>query len=358
MKNQKKSIVLASMAIGMVLVLGSFLYNSYEKKRIQFVPESPSMMIQGEKPNNEPYRLGNTVGNMNGGSGHAAISGDWIYYKNVVDENKIHKIKYDGTGKRKLCDDSAYGINISDGWIYYYTVTDPEKLYRIDENGENREVILPKRITLQKIMGDWIYYIHPWTDTTTAERKSYSELWKVKVDGTEDTLLCSEYCENFTVSEGDIYCSIKESQNGIDEGTYLIDTNGNIVKKIDDDRKFYMNIIDDWMYFSNASDNRSLYKMKTDGSDKEKLVDEHTSFVNVTDGWIYYSAENQGRCLYKIRTDGSEKQKLNDEQALFISIIGEKILYMNKAGDVSLTWDPDIHNIVVNLDGTDRKELR
>ena len=56
----------------------------------------------------------NTVGNTNGNisnGGMAAKLGDWIYYVNSGDNDRIYKIKSDGTEKTKLADDEASNIN-------------------------------------------------------------------------------------------------------------------------------------------------------------------------------------------------------------------------------------------------------
>ncbi len=39
-------------------------------------------------------------------------------------------------------------------------------------------------------------------------------------------------------------------------------------------------------------------------------VDDHAQFINVVDNWIYYSNLNDGHKIYKIRTDGSGREQV------------------------------------------------
>jgi hypothetical protein len=68
----------------------------------------------------------------------------------------------------------------------------------------------------------------------------------------------------------------------------------------------YAAIQGDWIYYNNASDDGKLYKIKTDGSGRQKLNDDVSSYINVIGDWIYYTDDIGNIC--KIKTDGSERQ--------------------------------------------------
>lgn len=42
------------------------------------------------------------------------------------------------------------------------------------------------------------------------------------------------------------------------------------MKKISEDIPFYINVLNGWIYYSDASDNLSIYKIKTDGTNRER----------------------------------------------------------------------------------------
>lgn len=60
------------------------------------------------------------------------------------DNNKLYKMKTDGTNKTKVCDDVASYINVKSGWIYYFNESDMNdiyyggKLYKIKIDGTER----------------------------------------------------------------------------------------------------------------------------------------------------------------------------------------------------------------------------
>ena len=83
---------------------------------------------------------GNTIGNI-ANYGMIAQQGDWIYYSNQSDGEKLYKIKTDGTNKQKLDDEgNSYSINIAGDWIYYVKCLGGtyEKFYKIKTDGTGK----------------------------------------------------------------------------------------------------------------------------------------------------------------------------------------------------------------------------
>jgi len=64
----------------------------------------------------------------------------------------------------------------------------------------------------------------------------------------------------------------------------------------------------DWIYYQ-SNDGGKLYKIRTDGSSRTKLNDDSSYWINVVGDWVYYTNFNDdiGK-FYKIRTDGTERQ--------------------------------------------------
>jgi len=74
---------------------------------------------------------------------------------------------------------------------------------------------------------------------------------------------------------------------------------------------FFINVVDNWVYYCNASNNKLLlYKIHTDGTGNKKLSNDellgNAPLINVIGNWIYYVADNSK--LYKVHTDGTERQ--------------------------------------------------
>jgi hypothetical protein len=53
--------------------------------------------------------------------------------------------------------------------------------------------------------------------------------------------------------------------------------------------------------FSNASDDDKLYKVSIEGSERTRLNDDKTWDINVIGDWIYYSNKSDGDKLNKLR---------------------------------------------------------
>ncbi|MNP09346.1 hypothetical protein D3C76_1014480 [compost metagenome] len=66
------------------------------------------------------------------------IDGDWIYFNF---NQKLYKMKTDGTELTQLSSDDPRYINVSGDWIYYSDFSKKQNLVRIKKDGTNREEI-------------------------------------------------------------------------------------------------------------------------------------------------------------------------------------------------------------------------
>jgi hypothetical protein len=79
-----------------------------------------------------------------------------------------------------------------------------------------------------------------------------------------------------------------------------------------------INVIGDWIYFTNYSVNRWIYKIKTDGSNLTPVNSDATNELIVGGDWIYYLAAGYDNAtLYKIKTDGSSRTQLSTSATNF-----------------------------------------
>jgi hypothetical protein len=94
----------------------------------------------------------------------------------------------------------------------------------------------------------------------------------------------------------------------------------------------------EWIYFSrikafNFGDALAigeLYKMKEDATEITKLSNDAASNIFVKDDWIYYINDSDFRTLYKIRTDGTDREKINDEHRMFKFTYLDNWIYFNE----------------------------
>jgi len=77
---------------------------------------------------------------INPQNGYFNIINNTIFFSNVNDSQKLYKSDLEGLLVNKLCDDRVYKISVIDDWLYYYNVDD-NKLYRIKQDGSGRQLV-------------------------------------------------------------------------------------------------------------------------------------------------------------------------------------------------------------------------
>ena len=65
--------------------------------------------------------------------------GDWVYYSNASNGNKLYKVRKDGSRRIKLNDDLTFHINIIGDWIFYSNI---QANYMIKNDGSHRGKII------------------------------------------------------------------------------------------------------------------------------------------------------------------------------------------------------------------------
>lgn len=107
------------------------------------------------------------------------IIDDWIFYSS----HSLGCIKTDGSQNRQICEDDTYQFVIMDDWIYYSNISDDNKIYRIKTNGTERQLFLDEAVNDLWTDGDWIFY------TTSV----VGDLLRIKADGSHEQFICQSY---------------------------------------------------------------------------------------------------------------------------------------------------------------------
>jgi len=109
-----------------------------------------------------------------------------------------------------------------------------------------------------------------------------------------------------------------------------------------------------WIYYvkrtnSHSIDLNNIYKISLDGSCRISLNSSATEDMTVSNGWIYYTNISDGYKIYRMRLDGSENTKVCDDETLFMTVCGDTVFYSNKSDSDKL--------YKVNGDGTGKAKL-
>ncbi|HEY9058967.1 MAG TPA: stalk domain-containing protein [Pseudobacteroides sp.] len=207
------------------------------------------------------------------------LHGDWIYYINETDGNNIYKIKTDGTSRSKLGDGKANEIEIAGESIYYIK---DNKIWRMNLDGSNQSTVNSDVSALWvDIIGETMYY-------KVFNYGIGGRLVKSDLNGNNRVDICSDEPAGFV-----------HSSNGGASFWY----------------RHNEHIVGDWIYYINAYDQKSIYKIKTDGTERTKItadsvMDNNYPDINIVDNYIYYRNASDGDKLYRIKADGTNRQAL------------------------------------------------
>lgn len=294
-----------------------------------------SGVIPTELINDVLSLVGNTSGNISFG-GTVAKQGEWIYY--LGENERLYKSKEDGSSVTKLFDigdsessiNGVSNINVVGDWVYYST---GDGIYKIKTDGTSKTKIFDHSAGNITVIGDIIYF-----NATYMDELPKPCFFKMNTDGTGTTLLGGEDIMQSLNIVGDWAYYINWSDN---HRIYKMKLDGSSKTKVTDEYVQQMIVDSGYMYYSRSY---GIYKTKLDGSETNTIISNpniwFTAF-NIANGWIYYPS-NDGQ-LYKVKTDGSDNIKIIDPSTLKLdpynglhiisspSIVGNWIYYTCKA---------------------------
>lgn len=111
------------------------------------------------------------------------LEGKWIFYLNN-DGQKLHKVKVDGSGDKRISDVVVSFFCVYDKSIYYISPKEETKgIWRMNLNGGEETRLTEEVASILNPSGDWIYYGSELEDGTGYVLK------KMRLDGTGSTVI-------------------------------------------------------------------------------------------------------------------------------------------------------------------------
>lgn len=282
---------------------------------------------------------GNTSGNIANG-GYVAQKDEWIYYRNSSDDDRLYKVKIDGSQKTKITDDRPRYINVVSDWLFYSNEADKNKLYRIKTDGTQRTKIDDDSVGNILVEGNTIYF------SKSVGTDAFGGIYQMNVDGTSKIELADGIISCINVVDGWIYYS--DFSGG---RIYKMKVDGTKVTQLNDFRIGQCLVIDENIFCSNIYEDGALHKMSIKGSDDVNLnFPDNVNAFNIYNGWIYYSNKSDDGKLYKLSLDGLNKIKMSDISCSNICIVdnwvyfkdnSDKVFYLNR----------------IKLDGTGQEQV-
>lgn len=119
-------------------------------------------------------------------------------------------------------------------------------------------------------------------------------------------------------------------------GLYRMKKDGSGIVLLTSDMPRYINVIGEWVYYSNLSDNGKIYKIKTDGSVKLKICDDSAKYINVENSTIYYSNQSYAGNVYRVNIDGTKRLSICKVNADYLSLDNDFLYYsdISKLGNI------------------------
>jgi serine/threonine protein kinase len=259
---------------------------------------------------------GNSSGNIING-GLAATQGEWIYFRSN-EAGSLKAGKFDGSGAKIISADSAWFINVAGEWIYYSNRDDQNRIYKINVDGSGRTALSEGGSWFVTLVDGWLYYLD--------ESDKY-RIYKVNTEGEGRTRLSEDSAWFINVEDNWVYYVNRSDADKV----YRVRSDAGDKEPVTESASCCISMDNGWVYYINEADDSRLYKMKPDGSEVESINDHPSWFVNASGGWIYYADEDDNFSLNKIRPDGTERIKLASEPVRFINVIGDWIFYLDQS---------------------------
>lgn len=257
--------------------------------------------------------IGNYTGNITNG-GFFAYSEGWIYFRNIFDDDKLYKIREDGSEFQKITDDTAAYINVNNDWIYYLTDEQysshgffGEKIKRVSINGGSPQLVFEGSISHLHLINDSLYFINYMTISKMDVTNEHIEELPYKafsMNVIDDKIY---FFHHEGLIKGDVYGEEHQLIRQVGIGTHTIDEH--------------------FLYYSGQDSDYGIYRINLITNEKEDIVSEKVDYFNVLNGVIYYSTATAevNRTIY--RMDLKNKEKINLESIInSISIFPEFVI--------------------------------
>ncbi len=243
------------------------------------------------KPVEEHIGLGNVPGNhLNGG--YFVEDEEFFYYKVTSREkSRIYKVDKKTLKTTKLAT-TILGVdylNVAGKYIYY-TDGSPGFIWKMSKNGIFRRPVLLRDATDVIISGNRIYY---------------------RFELLDGPLIDTEWLKPYVGS------------------IYSCDLNGRNKKLISKEEILHFVVDGDKIYYTDHTDNNSIWRMNTSGKNREKLHSKKSTepgfcVPNFDEKYLYFTADD---CLYRMDKETLKKDVLLKDNFSEMIVYGDSIFF-------------------------------
>lgn len=223
----------------------------------------------------------------------------WVYYANTGDNNKLYKVKMDGSEKTILNNLSIDNFKIyqnNNGKIEILFSAPGFGIYKLNEGGGSELLIQSGARYIYPVSIDF-YYIPDFNGERILSFYDFEKKTSEK--------LSSIYADNMIYTADGILLRDKDKENNI-----WLNSNGKDIRKLN--RKilkfeFYKNKL----FYIDVEQANNLYSIdyvkdsQLDYKNAKLIVKDKCINLKTSNGWIYYTTAKNGS-LYRVREDGTK----------------------------------------------------
>ena len=237
------------------------------------------------------------------------LAGDQIYYFSNLE---FYKTKVNKPKEEKLEFMSIFsedGFQMDGNNYYYYETNSPEGVYSAKASNTKKKKmltdILPTKILMYK---DYLYVISGYTTIDDVENPNYGT-WRIDKNG-KNKIALTGICPEYMVFSGDtIYYTDEDGTlcSMALDGSQQEKYNGITIKEglnVTDEYVFYLKEDDDDWYKTR------IHRVNKDGTNDIELNVESSENINVLGDWLFYTNCEQNYEIYKMSFDGEYNEPI------------------------------------------------
>ena len=253
--------------------------------------------------------------------GYAVSDGEYIYSSCGT----LTRRRADGGGEEKLLDTQVYYLNVSGGWLYFTSVDENNAVCRMRTDGSGYEVLCSKYSYELTLYGGRLYF------SANMGGAGY-EICRMDTDGGDFTVLAANRAWYMNICDDLIFFC---DYNGDKYSLKSMALDGSGVQTLYASPCSDICAANGRVYFSADRDKRSLYSMAYDGSDLKKLRSGYTKHTNYTEGRLYFTDKNGNICSMNADGGGEETLKSPSGGASYlVFILPDNYFYMDNSGNM------------------------
>lgn len=286
---------------------------------------------------------------------------DWVYFNKASDQDKLYRVKTDGSGEMKVNDIRVYALNENKGRLYFSDLDHNYRLSSAKPDGSDIKVLSNDMTTDLLFFDGWLYYLNH-SDGGREYRLKGNENEKVisvpkapPLASDESEIMVAGSTNSNRMSGGFftkldnhlIFVGKSESMEGI----YIrnLSDPSATPEQISPDQGRNLNVWKEWIYYINESDYSGIYRMKSDGSDAQIVLDQSVGNLIIYGNWMYFLNHNENQRIFKAKVDGSELTSISETEGIFsFSLEGEWLVYASGQGQTM---------VKVKLDGSEEQVI-